>query len=83
MPEKCRLGCGSTRNIWSPDCFLQGKGGIWSCTETFLSLQLKQQLQIIMEHKEHTEAVTLLTSFATKVRNLDDKLLLVDGDLSV
>lgn len=56
----------------------------WTRAEkrTFLRQRVEARLAaLLMESKEYTDALTLLTSLVKEVRRLDDKLLLVDIDL--
>ncbi|KAL9445234.1 hypothetical protein AB3S75_018258 [Citrus x aurantiifolia] len=56
----------------------------WTRSEkrTFLRQRVEARLAaLLMESREYTEALTLLTSLVKEVRRLDDKLLLVDIDL--
>ncbi|GLT85120.1 hypothetical protein SLE2022_033200 [Rubroshorea leprosula] len=49
---------------------------------TFLRQRIEARLAaLLMENKEYSEALTLLTGLVKEVRRLDDKLLLVDIDL--
>ncbi|KAJ7958619.1 26S proteasome non-ATPase regulatory subunit 11-like [Quillaja saponaria] len=49
---------------------------------TFLRQRVEARLAaLLMESKEYSEALTLLTGLVKEVRRLDDKLLLVDIDL--
>ncbi|RWR81717.1 Proteasome component PCI domain-containing protein [Cinnamomum micranthum f. kanehirae] len=56
----------------------------WTRAEkrTFLRQRVEARLAaLLMESKEYSEALTLLSSLVKEVRRLDDKLLLVDIDL--
>ncbi|CAL9043201.1 unnamed protein product [Musa banksii] len=56
----------------------------WTRAEkrTFLRQRVEARLAaLLMESKEYSEALTLLSSLIKEVRRLDDKLLLVDIDL--
>ncbi|CAL9130147.1 unnamed protein product, partial [Musa textilis] len=56
----------------------------WTRAEkrTFLRQRVEARLAaLLMENKEYSEALTLLSSLIKEVRRLDDKLLLVDIDL--
>ncbi|KAL4365531.1 hypothetical protein AHAS_Ahas07G0115400 [Arachis hypogaea] len=56
----------------------------WTRAEkrTFLRQRVEARLAaLLMENKEFSEALTLLSSLVKEVRRLDDKLLLVDIDL--
>eukprot|EP01018_Ginkgo_biloba_P000083 Gb_31069 [translate_table: standard] len=56
----------------------------WTRSEkrTFLRQRVEARLAaLLMENKEYSEALTLLSSLVREVRRLDDKLLLVDIDL--
>ncbi|KAL5558777.1 hypothetical protein UlMin_034988 [Ulmus minor] len=56
----------------------------WTRSEkrTFLRQRIESRLaQLLMESKEYSEALTLLTGLVKEVRRLDDKLLLVEIDL--
>ncbi|CAM6085136.1 unnamed protein product [Calypogeia fissa] len=56
----------------------------WTRTEkrTFLRQRVEARLAaLLMENKEYSEALSLLTNLVREVRRLDDKLLLVDIDL--
>ncbi|KAE9448895.1 hypothetical protein C3L33_19192, partial [Rhododendron williamsianum] len=63
----------------------QGKNAkIWTRTEkrTFLRQRVEARLaSLLMESKEYSEALALLSSLIKEVRRLDDKLLLVDIEL--
>ncbi|KAG0463416.1 hypothetical protein HPP92_018912 [Vanilla planifolia] len=49
---------------------------------TFLRQRVEARLAaLLMESKEYSEALSLLTGLIKEVRRLDDKLLLVDIDL--
>ncbi|CAB4309169.1 unnamed protein product [Prunus armeniaca] len=56
----------------------------WTRAEkrTFLRQRVEARLaSLLMESKEYSEALSLLSGLITEVRSLDDKLLLVDIDL--
>ncbi|CAL8988633.1 unnamed protein product [Prunus brigantina] len=56
----------------------------WTRAEkrTFLRQRVEARLaSLLMESKEYSEALSLLSGLITEVRRLDDKLLLVDIDL--
>ncbi|CAL8991829.1 unnamed protein product [Prunus brigantina] len=56
----------------------------WTRAEkrTYLRQRVKARLaSLLMESKEYSEALSLLSGLITEVRRLDDKLLLVDIDL--
>ncbi|KAL2519332.1 26S proteasome non-ATPase regulatory subunit 11-like protein [Abeliophyllum distichum] len=56
----------------------------WTRSEkrTFLRQRIEARLAaLLMENKEYSEALTLLSGLIKEVRRLDDKLLLVDIDL--
>ncbi|CAL9006847.1 unnamed protein product [Prunus brigantina] len=57
------------------NCLLRGE-------RTFLRHRVEARLaSLLMEIKEYSEALSLLSGLITEVRRLDDKLLLVDIDL--
>ncbi|CAL2229356.1 unnamed protein product [Prunus armeniaca] len=56
----------------------------WTSAEkrTFLRQRVEARLaSLLMESKEYSKALSLLSGLITEVRRLDDKLLLVDIDL--